>query len=246
MSANRIAASTPSRRTGWSVTSAHSAGSRVISSSVARSRIAPVLGQRAAGLAHEPHRRRVDGQAAGRPQVAGLGTRREGRASAGEDLGGHADERLARRGQGRLDLGLAVGRRDEPGLELRRGEQDAPVEHRAEEPGVGVAVGGEGLGGVPRDPAAEEDRQQRPDPGDRDVAPGRPRQRRAALPRGRRRWPRAPRRPRASSRSSVATPAAIVSGCPDSVPAWYTPPSGATWPSGRPGRRRRRPASRRR
>ena len=39
MSANRIAASTPRRRTGWSVTSAHSAGSRVISISVARSRI---------------------------------------------------------------------------------------------------------------------------------------------------------------------------------------------------------------
>ena len=39
MSANRIAASTPSRLTGWSVTSAHRAASRVISTSVARSRI---------------------------------------------------------------------------------------------------------------------------------------------------------------------------------------------------------------
>ena len=39
MSANRMAASTPRRRTGWRVTSAHSAGSRVISRSVACSRI---------------------------------------------------------------------------------------------------------------------------------------------------------------------------------------------------------------
>ena len=40
ISANRIAASTPRRRTGWSVTSAHRAASRVISTSVARARIA--------------------------------------------------------------------------------------------------------------------------------------------------------------------------------------------------------------
>ena len=31
------------------------------------------------------------------------------------------------------------------------------------------------------------------------------------------------------SRSRVATPAAIDSGCPLSVPAWYTGPSGAMW-----------------
>ena len=44
MSANRIAASTPRRWTGWSVTSAHRAASRVISSSVARSRMARYSG----------------------------------------------------------------------------------------------------------------------------------------------------------------------------------------------------------
>ena len=45
MSAKRIAASTPRRRTGWSVTSVQSAGSRVISTSVARSRIARYSGR---------------------------------------------------------------------------------------------------------------------------------------------------------------------------------------------------------
>ena len=60
MSAKRIAASTPRRRTGWSVTSAQSAGSRVISMSDAGSRMARNSGSDAAGLAHEPDGRGVD------------------------------------------------------------------------------------------------------------------------------------------------------------------------------------------
>ena len=45
-------------------------------------------------------------------------------------------------------------------------------------------------------------------------------------------------RRRSSSRLSVARPAAVASGLPESVPAWYTSPAGATAPSGRAARRR--------
>ena len=57
-----------------------------------------------------------------------------------------------------LDLGVAVRDRDEPGLELRRRQQDALVQHGAEEPGIRVAVRGQRLGGVARCPVAEEER----------------------------------------------------------------------------------------
>ena len=65
MSANMTAASTSCRRTGWSVTSAHSSG--VCATSKKRVPLADraVLGQRPAGLAHEPHRRALDGLAPG-------------------------------------------------------------------------------------------------------------------------------------------------------------------------------------
>ncbi len=64
MSANMTAASTSCRRTGWSVTSAHSSGSFATSKNEWRSRIARYSGQRAARLAHEPHRRPLDALAA--------------------------------------------------------------------------------------------------------------------------------------------------------------------------------------
>ena len=59
-SLKRMAASTPSRRTGWSVTSTASSGVRQSVSSVCWLAEGPVLGQVAAGLAHEPDGGAVD------------------------------------------------------------------------------------------------------------------------------------------------------------------------------------------
>ncbi len=67
MSAKSTAASTPWRRTGWSVTSAQSSGCRQISKSAEPLADRPVLGQRPSGLAHEPHRRPLDRLAPGGP-----------------------------------------------------------------------------------------------------------------------------------------------------------------------------------
>ena len=64
MSANITAASTSCRRTGCSVTSAQSSGSPATSKKRVPLADLAVLGQRAAGLAHEPHRRALDRLAA--------------------------------------------------------------------------------------------------------------------------------------------------------------------------------------
>ena len=76
MSANSTAASTPWRRTGWSVTSAQSSGVPAISKNECRSRRARYSGQRPAGLAHEPHRRALDRLAPQRADEERLGHRR--------------------------------------------------------------------------------------------------------------------------------------------------------------------------
>ena len=104
-----------------SVTSAHRSG--VLASSRIAVALAerPIRGERAAGLAHEPDRRRVDRLAAARAQEAIVHAAASRNAVAG---------RLERR----LDLGVAVGHRQEPRLERRRRQEDALVEHRAEEP----------------------------------------------------------------------------------------------------------------
>ena len=120
ISANRMAASTPSRRTGWRVTSAHSAGSLVISGSVVRSRIARYSGSaRPAWRMKQivlPCRRTP----AGRP--------------GGSDLS--CQERLPGGLEGCLDLGLPVGDGDEPGFELGGRQEGPQIEHRPKEPGV--------------------------------------------------------------------------------------------------------------
>ena len=67
MSANSTAASTPCRRTGCSVTSAHSSGVAATSKNAVTLAQRAVLGQRAARLAHEPHRRALDRLARARP-----------------------------------------------------------------------------------------------------------------------------------------------------------------------------------
>ena len=73
MSAKSTAASTPCRRTGWSVTSAQSSG--VLGDLEERVALAEraVLRQRAAGLAHEPHRRALDRLAPQRADEERLG-----------------------------------------------------------------------------------------------------------------------------------------------------------------------------
>ena len=63
MSAKITAASTPCRRTGCSVTSAQSSGRAAELEEVVPLAQRPVLGQRATRLAHEPHRRPLDGLA---------------------------------------------------------------------------------------------------------------------------------------------------------------------------------------
>ena len=60
MSANSTAASTPCRRTGCSVTSAHSSGVPATSKNACRSRIARYSGSERPGLAHEPDGRALD------------------------------------------------------------------------------------------------------------------------------------------------------------------------------------------
>ena len=65
MSANRIAASTPTRRTGWTVTSATSSGVRQRVRKSTSARTAPVLGQVTPGLAHHPYGAALGGLAAG-------------------------------------------------------------------------------------------------------------------------------------------------------------------------------------
>ena len=144
MSANRIAASTPRRRTGWSVTSAHSAGSRVISMQRRALADPAVLGQRPAGLAHEPDRGGVHGQAAGRAQVAGAGSARPVR------IGAHAAN--ARRAAASVSATSASPCAAEMNQASNwdGGEEHPCVEHRPEEAGVGVAVRGAGLGPVAR------------------------------------------------------------------------------------------------
>ena len=122
----------------------------------------PVLGEGPAGLAHEPDRRGVD-------RLAAAGSQEAGRARVGRR--GRGDGSRARRGDGiraRRGDGSRRAHRpastaakavaaaasvssisaspwasgDEPGLELRRRQQDAGVEHRAEEAAVGGPVGG--------------------------------------------------------------------------------------------------------
>ena len=121
MSAKRMAASTPSRRTGWRVTSAHSAASRVISMERRPLADRAVLGQRATGLAHEPDRGRVDRQLSAGAKEAGVA------------VVAHARNAARAASSVCVDLGVAVGQPDEPRLELRRREQDPGVEHRPEE-----------------------------------------------------------------------------------------------------------------
>ena len=81
MSENRIAASSAMRRSGCSVTSAASSGVLHSSRKSCLSAQRPVLGQVAAGLAHEPDGRAVDGLAAAGAEeavVGGVGTGRVG------------------------------------------------------------------------------------------------------------------------------------------------------------------------
>ncbi len=75
-----------------------------------------------------------------------------------------------------------MGEPREPGLELRRRQEDPAIEHRAEERGERGPVAGQRLGGVERRAALpvevgagrpEEDRQQGPRPSDRDRPSGR-------------------------------------------------------------------------
>ena len=75
MSANITAASTPWRRTGWSVTSAQSSGCSQTSKSVVALADLAVLGQRPARLPHEPDRRALDRLAARGADEKRLGTR---------------------------------------------------------------------------------------------------------------------------------------------------------------------------
>jgi hypothetical protein len=186
MSANRIAASTPSSRTGME----RDLGAQLRGLGDARgsrsARGAPVLGERAAGLAHEPDRRRVDGlepAGAEEPVVHAANAR--------------TPPRPPRR---RLDLVGAVGERREPRLELGRRQQDARVEHRAEEPRVRLAVAARERLAPSTARSAEEDGQQRARRGDR-----RRRGRRARRPRAaRRRASTGASRARRSARGQLA------------------------------------------
>ncbi len=83
MSANSTAASTPWRRTGWSVTSAQSSGVSGDLEEGVPLADRPVLGQRAAGLAHEPDRRALDRLTPQRADEERLGHRRRLAADAG-------------------------------------------------------------------------------------------------------------------------------------------------------------------
>ena len=67
MSLNKIAASTPYLRTGWSVISVIRSGLEHASSIAVPGPRGPVLGQRPARLAHVPHRRVGDRLAAAGP-----------------------------------------------------------------------------------------------------------------------------------------------------------------------------------
>ena len=184
----------------------------------------PELRQRAAGLAHEPDGRRVDGLATRRRGGSG---RRAGRL--GDPAVPGRDRVVASVTPGTPSRAAAtvsamtsraVRERDEPRLELRRREKHAGIEHRPEEARERVAVGLAGLGVIAWRRAAEEDRQQRADPADRDVATRLGGGLAQARLEGRRRRLEIVVSLRPRVRASVATPAAIVSGCPDSVPAW--------------------------
>ena len=125
MSANITAASTSWRRTGCSVTSAQSSGSRQTSKSVVPLADLAVLRQRAAGLAHEPDRRALDRLAARRadeerfhqrPRLVAHGTAARG--SLGRPRAARASRRRAGDGarRARERRRRAVARRPHRGL----------------------------------------------------------------------------------------------------------------------------------
>ena len=116
MSAKITAASTPCRRTGWSVTSAVSSAERLISKNPCRSRSSPVLGQRAPRLPHEPHRRPLDWLAprgADEQRIHAPTLAADGEGAARRPLG-RLDARRAARGRARRGRGGARERRHRP------------------------------------------------------------------------------------------------------------------------------------
>ena len=159
----------------------------------------------------------------------------------------HLERLVERLGRGRerlLDRLVVVGQRREPGLELRRGRVDAPLEHRPAEAAVGLGVAGRGTGEVARRLGGEEDGDEPGHGGDADrVLAGRVAQpvrealggRGEALVGGRVQLAAAWRAPR-------RRPA----GSPRASPPGRRRRPGRSAASARPSRRRRRPAARRR
>ena len=123
---------------------------------------------------------------------------------------------------------VVVGQAGEGDLVGAGREGHAPSSRAWKNAGVGLLVGRAGGVVVDGGRGAEVQADQRADDGhgDRHVRAARapPGTRRPAAPPG---GP-ARRRASSSSRSSAARPAAVASGFPDSVPAWYTGPSGAS------------------
>ena len=122
-----------------------------------------------------------------------------------------------------VDLLVAVGEGDEHRLELRRRDVDAPLEQAAEERPVTPPCR--------QPPRPSKSRTGLSPQNSVSIAPTRwtrpygarsPSSSRAARARARR------RRPASRSRRSTDSPAAVASGFPESVPAWYTSPAGAS------------------
>ena len=141
--------------------------SRVISMRVARSRILRYSGSARPAWRMNQTGRRVHGQAASGAQEAGVGAGRgDRRVPLRARRRSCRERRRGRRDASRRSPPSPCGERDEPGLELGRRQEHARVQHRAEEAGVGVAVGGR----RPRPSCAatagrKNDREQRARPG---------------------------------------------------------------------------------
>ena len=112
--------------------------------------------------------------------------------------------------------------RDEHGLELGRGDVDAALEQVAEELAVALGVGALGVGEVPTGPSVQKTVSIPPTRCTVTPVAGRPASRAAPVS-SRRRYTSGSRSRRRTTRA-----AAVASGFPESVPAWYTGPAGAS------------------
>ena len=128
-----------------------------------------------------------------------------------------------------VENGSVVRESREQDLVRARRDRHPLVEERVEEPGVRLLVGRPRARVVDRELASR--RTTRPTclrPARRAVDAGGSERLGQSLGEARPRCLRASRSAASSSSSSAASPAAMASGFPDSVPAWYTGPSGAT------------------